>query len=60
MNEIEELPQTITTVHDLFAWLNQYPDEMKLDVRYDSGSGHGGFSPSSFSVIDGKLRIEVS
>lgn len=60
MLEIEQLPQTITTVRDLFSWLNQFPDEMELDVRYDSGYGHGYFTPSSFSIKDGKLRIEVS
>lgn len=56
----ESLPQVITTVRDLSEWLKQFPADMELDVRFDSGYGHGGFTPSSFFIKDGKLRIEVS
>lgn len=56
----ESLAQVIITVRDLSEWLKQFPDEMELDVRFDSGYGYGGFTPSSFFIKDGKLRIEVS
>lgn len=58
---VSEVPETIYTVEDLILWLRLYNPDLLLDVRYDSGHGHGWITPTSFQVIDRKtLRIEVS
>lgn len=58
--EEKTLPKTIETVADLIKWLQSYPPELGLDIRYDSGYGTGWIDPSSFTVYDGLLKIEVS
>ena len=62
MMEGKELPTTIDTVADLIAWLQMYPSDATLDVRYDSGYGDGSFVASSFLYNKEKhqLRIDVS
>lgn len=49
-----------TTVGDLIKILKRYDKDLFIDVRYDSGHGHGDIDAKSLSIEDGMLRIDVS
>lgn len=50
----------IDTVGQLIELLQQYPLDMKLNIRYDSGYGQGGIIKSGVYIENGELRIDVT
>ena len=60
MDDVTILTDYIDTVDKLIKYLQRFPPDMEVDVKYDSGYGDGAFTKNAIYVKDGKLVIELS